>query len=134
MTCKLNVQNPHGSTHVQGTINVVAVVSCDVPAGRIRLQLSLFRVSPYASWAAPTLQKDGVKVLQNNKAVSCSEGPGDFRGWAAGTLTPPPGYQLSGSPTYERYGNLASVACGLAFSADTSDYSETLTFKFVRTD
>lgn len=134
ITCNLNVQDPHGSTHVSGTINVVARVSCGVPAARIRLQLSLFRVSPYKSWAAPTLQKDNVAVLQNNRAVSCSEGPADFRGWAAGTITPPPGYQLSGSPQYERYGNLRPVACGLAFAADTNDYSESLTFTFVRTE
>jgi hypothetical protein len=137
--CDLNVQNPHGSHHVSGTINVVAVVTCDVPAAKLRLALNLIRVSPNnKQWAAvPTATNENKARIQNNRAVSCSEGPGRFQGWGHATLTPPPGYVLSGSPDYKKYGNTVSVACGVArfgALADDDSPAESITFTFVRED
>lgn len=137
--CDLNVQNPHGSHHVSGTINVVAVVTCDVPAAKLRLALNLIRVSPNnRQWAAvPTVVNENKARIQNNRAVSCSEGPGKFQGWGHATLTPPPGYVLSGSPYYKKYGSTVSVACGLARSGalfQDDGPAESIEFTFVRED
>ncbi len=137
--CSLNVQNPHGSTHVAGTINVVAVVTCDIPAGSLKLALNLIRVSPNnRQWAAiPTKVNTDQRTIQNNVATSCSEGPGNFQGWGWATLTPPPGYQLSGSPDIKKYGNMVAVACGVPFAAEagaTEEPAESIEFTFIRTD
>lgn len=136
--CTLNVQNPHASGHVKGTINVVAVVTCDIPAGALRLAVNLIRISPNnKQWAAvPTATNTGERRIQNNAATSCSQGPGNFQGWAWATLTPPPGYQLSGSPDIKQYGKTLSVACGVR-SADigaADSIAESIEFTFVRTD
>ena len=133
--CGLNVQNVHRSTHINGTINGVAVITCQVPAGGLRLHYSLIRESPnYKQWAAPSVQNSGKKILQNNKGVSCSEGPADFRGWAQGELTPPAGYVLEGNAIQKGYGPLEGVACGVALMSAAISEGETTTVTFVRSD
>lgn len=134
-TCDLDVQNPHGSTHVKGTINVVAKVTCAIPAGEISLGTSLSRRSPnYKQWFANDVTTVGKRTAQNNRAVSCTEGPGQFRGWASATLTPPPGYKLVGPATFSTYGNTVSIPpCGASRIA-TGGSSSTVTVEFVRID
>ncbi|KGJ71769.1 hypothetical protein GY21_19960 [Cryobacterium roopkundense] len=138
ISCNLNVQNVHGSTHVSGTINGVAVISCTAAAGSLTLHYSLIRVSPnYTQWGAGSKSNAGQKTLQNNRAVSCSEGPGNFQGWAQGVISPPPGYTLVGPATSSKYGNNTGVACGVSQSIagnSESPSSETTTVTFVRSD
>jgi hypothetical protein len=135
--CSLNVQNVHASSHVSGTINGVAVVSCTGPAGQLTLHYSLIRVSPnYTQWGAGQKTNAGQVSLQNNRAVPCSEGPGQFRGWAQGVIVPPPGYTLVGPATHQDYGPLLSVACGAAFATDGAEpsISESTSVTFIRSD
>ena len=137
ITCNLNVQNVHGSTHVSGTINGVAKVSCDGAAGALALHYSLIRVSPNNNqWAAPSKYNSGKKTIQNNRAVACSAGPANFQGWAQGEITPPAGYTLVGSGVSSKYGNMNYVACGSSLLAggDEPTDSETLTITFARSD
>ena len=138
--CDLDVQHPHASQHYKGTINVVAVVTCEIPAAKLRLAVNLIRVSPNnKQWAAvPTKVNQGEKRIQNNAATSCSEGPGKFQGWGWATLTPPPGYVLSGSPDYKKYGSALNVACGVSRAAPATTPNglpaESIEFTFVRED
>ena len=133
--CGLNVQNVHPSSHVNGTINGVAVISCNVAAGSLTLHYSLIRESPnYKQWAAGSVSRAGVSSLQNNRAVSCSEGPANFRGWAQGEITPPAGYVLEGSAINKGYGPLSGVACGDALTSAAVDGGATTTVTFVRAD
>lgn len=118
--CVLGVHDVHGSTHVAGTINGVASISCNGPAASMTLHYSLIRLSPYAQWAGPSVTKSGVTTVSTNRAVSCSEGRANFRGWAQGKITPPPGYTLEGGTTYSAYGNTRYVEC----SGYTGPYSE----------
>jgi len=138
ITCNLNVQYVHGSTHVSGTINGVAVVTCTGgPAGSLLLHYSLIRVSPNPNqWAADDTSNVGASSLQNNRAVPCSEGPGDFRGWAMGVITPPPGYQLTGPAENKKYGAIQPVACGLslAFASSAPVLAESTSVTFTRSD
>lgn len=137
-TCDMNVQNAHGSTHVAGTINVVVVVKCQIAPTQIRLATSLIRTSPsYSQWHAGTKNESGVKTLQNNASTSCAQGPGQFRGWGWGTITPPPGYELQGPADYNKYGNITGVACGVVDRVaplGDDDVAEKLTLTFVRSD
>lgn len=121
ITCNLDVQWPHGSTHVSGTINEVVRIDCKyvtggkAPMGGLRLAMFLARVSPnFMQWHASPVTNTGASSIQNNKAVSCAEGPGDFRGWGWGTLTPPPGYSLVGPADYDKFGDTKATACGVA--------------------
>lgn len=133
--CRLNVQHVHGSVHVAGTINGVAKVECDIPAGSLALHYSLIRVSPNnTQWAATSQYNTGKSWIQNNKAVNCNQGPGMFQGWAQGELTPPPGYVLSGPPAIEKWGGARAVTCGAALRSTgfPAVSSEVMTVTFVR--
>lgn len=139
ISCGLDVQWVHGSHHVDGTINGVAVISCTGNAGSLTLHYSLMRVSPNnTQWGAGSKSNTGKRSLQNNRAVPCSEGPGHFQGWAQGVITPPPGYQLVGPPTYSKYGDSKSILCGatpLRSALDSGpDASESISVMFVRSD
>lgn len=81
ITCDLNVQNPHGSTHVQGTINVVSVVTCKGGnAARIEIQTELWRISTQGRWVGAATIVENKSSAQGNAATSCSAGPAQFRG------------------------------------------------------
>lgn len=137
ITCNLNVEYVHASTHVSGTINGVAKISCNGASGTLGLHYSLVRNSPtYAQWAATSKYNSAQSTIQNNKGVPCSYGPGYFQGWAQGELTPPPGYQVVGTGTSNQWGANRQVACGVGKSAAQSEpeVAETLTVTFVRND
>lgn len=136
--CTLTVQNIHASTHFTGTINGVAKIQCTANAAQLRLIYSLIRVSPNGTeWAATPKSKPATSWLQTNRGVSCSEGPGQFRGWAKGFITVPAGYELVGPASHSQYGNITSVACGGVNSApvdSTSTEGTTVTVTFIRND
>lgn len=46
--CSVQVQNPHNSTHVPGTINVVGTVNCSGAVPHIALFVTLYRNGKYA--------------------------------------------------------------------------------------
>lgn len=136
--CGLNVQHVHPSTHVNGSINGVAKINCTGNAGRLTLHYTLIRVSPNPKqWGAGSVTVRDRNSLQNNKGIRCSEGPGSFRGWAQGEISPPPGYQLEGPATYSKYGDTRSVMCGasrIASNSNSTDGEQTLSVNFVRSD
>lgn len=138
ISCGLNVQNVHSSTHINGTINGVATINCTGTAGKLTLHYSLIRVSPNPTqWGAPSVTNTGRSSIQNNRAVSCNQGPGTFRGWAQGVIVPPAGYTLVGPATSSGYGNITSVVCGatrFAPGSNASESGETVTVTFVRSD
>lgn len=137
-TCDLNVQYPHGSTHVSGTINVVSRVNCTAAPAMLQLDVSLKRTSlPQKTWYSPRASNLKQSSIQSNRAVSCSEGPGNFQGWARGIITPPPGYKLQGPPDYSKWGKIVFVICGpqmLQSMTNIPSVGETVTFTFVRED
>lgn len=138
ISCNLNVQNVHPSSHFSGTINGVATIGCTSAAGKLTLHYSLIRVSPNPTqWGGPSVTNTGQSWIQTNRAVDCNQGPGTFRGWAQGVIAPPPGYQLVGPATSSKYGNSTSVLCGatlLTPENKAAEISETLTVTFVRSD
>jgi hypothetical protein len=137
ITCDLNVEHVHPSSHKSGTINGVATVNCTAPAGSLTLHYSLIRVSPNnTQWGAGSLSNVGESSIQNNRAVPCSEGPGEFQGWAQGEISPPTGYELEGPATHSDYGASLGVACGddVADDESSSAIVESMTVTFVRSD
>ncbi|MGA1838839.1 hypothetical protein VD659_18120 [Herbiconiux sp. 11R-BC] len=135
--CDLNVEHVHPSSHVSGTINGVATIKCNAPAGSLTLHYSLIRVSPNnTQWGAGSKSNVEESSIQNNRAVSCSEGPGEFQGWAQGEISPPPGYELEGPAIHSDYGASLGVACGSDLTAgdSASQVTESMTVTFIRSD
>jgi hypothetical protein len=137
ITCSLGVHNPHPSSHVNGTINGTAKITCSGKAGSMALSYSLIRVSPKnKQWGAGLKKNTNKSTLSNNRAVSCKEGSGRFQGWAQGVIKPPAGYKLSGPATYSKYGKTIWVGCGNGpkpVSESTSQIGEEITITFVPT-
>lgn len=109
ITCTINVQYPHGSTHVSGTINVVSTVSCTAPVPRIQQRTALYKSGGSSWWGTP-VDKNGVAAVQSNAATSCSQAPGQFYGVAVTTINFPAGYSPS-THTGNTYGETRDVTC-----------------------
>jgi hypothetical protein len=115
IACTLNVQNAHGSTHVGGTVNVVATISCTpVAASRLSLQVTLYKVvcdpgcydAAYGKTGSTT--NYGHASVQANSAGPCT--PGDYFGSAYGSIVSPPGYTPP-SGTVSGAGRTSRVTC-----------------------
>lgn len=89
ITCTPQVQYPHKSTHVPGTVNVVVTLSCTKPVTRISIRAALYRNG--------NLVKDsgaknvyGASFAQNNAAEPCHTAT--YTGWMSYFVNFPPGY------------------------------------------
>jgi hypothetical protein len=68
ITCSANVQNPHNSSHVNGTVNVVVTLLCTATVPQINIRAALYRNG--------VLVKDsGQRTINNN--VGNWSGPQD---------------------------------------------------------
>lgn len=85
--CQFQVDRPHKSTHVPGTVNVIAWVRCNCPVDRIEmtLGLALNRVEVKRD----TFANSGSAYLEGNVAAPCVSGT--YNGAAVATITFPPG-------------------------------------------
>ncbi|WP_216364051.1 hypothetical protein, partial [Subtercola boreus] len=110
--CTIQAQNPHPSTHVNGTINGVGTVNCTSSVPEIYIYVVLQK-STGESWANPSRDYANTSSQQNNGASPCSAGPGIFRVETQYAITFPAG----ASPAYSA-GAVDSpwmqVACGSA--------------------
>ena len=116
--CTIKANNPHPSTHVNGTINAVGTVSCSVVMAEIYIKTTLEKATG-STWAGNTQDWYNVSSLQSNASTLCSQGPGTFRTRVSYVLRAPAGY----SPAYSAntiYSPWTSVACGLQFAASGS--------------
>lgn len=88
ITCQVQVQYPHNSTHVPGTVNVVGTTRCDAPIASIVLSLVLLKE------AQPVGRGISGRIVgaeaQVNAAAPCS--PGLYTGLMAFWLVFPPGF------------------------------------------
>ncbi|WP_162940150.1 hypothetical protein [Gryllotalpicola protaetiae] len=111
ITCTINVQNPHGSTHVSGTVNVVSTVSCTAPVASITQQTALYKTTGN-SWWGTKVTKAATSSAQSNASASCTVAPGNFYGTAVTSIVWPPGF--SGPQPPSAYGNTTAVNCSTA--------------------
>lgn len=122
--CTMNAQNPHGSTHVAGTINTVGTASCSIVMSEIYVKAVLYRADG-ASWAGAASDYFNTNYEQSNAATSCSAGPATFRMSLSYVLRAPAGYD----PAYSAntiYSPWVSVACGASFAATQKAVAEQL--------
>src|SRR3979411_2213544 len=69
ITCGISVDNPHKSTHVPGTVNVVARVACSAPISEINGIVGLYRNAVLVSYS--TGQNFGSATLTMNTTKPC---------------------------------------------------------------
>jgi hypothetical protein len=100
ITCFTNIDDPHQSSHVVGTVNVVGRVQCvfdptDLPAPVTSLSLRLQLL--YGPYPNGTVRSEGdffneeQASLSGNTATPCV--PGYYYPWAYVTVVFPPNYE-----------------------------------------
>ncbi len=133
ITCTLRVDNPHASTHVSGTINVSATMTCSRQIAEIYIRTTLYKGTGSPSWQGASNDRFNVAALSANAAAPCSAGPGSFYGYATSTVTPPAGYTVSGPNPVVKRGLSISVACGNArMAAESMPEPDSVTITLVK--
>lgn len=108
ISCSIATHNPHHSSHVPGTINVVSQVTCTAPVASITGTVALFRdITTLAATGSGS--NAGMAFLQMNAATStCVSGLYDAFGSA--TIVFPPGFNPP-SGQIGAWSNLVSLTC-----------------------
>lgn len=88
--CTITAQNPHGSTHVAGTVNTVGTVSCSMTMTEIYIQTTLEK-SNGQYWSGNVRDYFNSSYEMSNAATSCSQGPDSFRTRVSYVIQAPPG-------------------------------------------
>lgn len=96
IACEIKAHNPHKSSHVPGSINTSATLSCSSNVSALSMSVSLWREDPGVGWRVVQTGSNsnaGRNVLQASSGgfVACETGK-FYQGTAAGTITFPPGY------------------------------------------
>jgi hypothetical protein len=93
ITCTLAVQNPHNSTHVPGTVNVVSTIKCTSAVSYLDMNVGLYLEGVHV--ASGSNDASDTASLQANAATNCVSG--SWSGGATGAVTYPAGYTPSTS-------------------------------------
>lgn len=108
ITCTINAQHPHDSSHVGGTVNGVATISCSQAVSSLSITVELW-YQDAAVVAGPTSKSNfGRAFIKHNAATTCV--PGYYRTVATGRVVFPPGY-VPPSGTVGHYSPLIFVDC-----------------------
>jgi hypothetical protein len=107
ITCTPNVQNPHNSTHVPGTVNVVATFSCTAPVTELNVDAALYRNGVLVAESGYN-SVTGSSYAQNNAAEPCNNAT--YQGWGGFYVIFPPGYEPPAGST-SGFGNPAAITC-----------------------
>ena len=89
ITCTLQVNNPHQSSHVPGNVAVGATWTCTAPVASLAMDLRLIRNGVQKVAEQPCADA-GVSFLPCNTGTTCL--PGLYQGIATGTVEFPPGF------------------------------------------
>jgi hypothetical protein len=89
ITCTGNVQHPHKSSHVPGTVNVVVTVTCTQSVPVIGIRAALYRDTVLVADSGQSNFYD-VSFAQTNAAEPCHTAW--YQGWMGFTVVFPPGY------------------------------------------
>jgi hypothetical protein len=89
IVCTLQIQNPHKSTHVPGTVNIVATYSCSATVVELDIEITLYRNGLYVSDGSDSVEV--TSAMQANAATGCVSGT--YQGVAIGHVQFPAGYE-----------------------------------------
>jgi hypothetical protein len=106
ITCTVNVQNPHNSSHVHGTINTIATILCTGAMEELAQSVGLYYADKLVGQSYNS--NTGSPSLTGNFATACKTG--FYTGASAWLEVPPPGYE----PPYSEgvdYSNTVYIDC-----------------------
>ena len=110
ITCIIKVNDPHGSVHVTGNVNVTSTVQCTEPVARIQ-QETVLHWLPSSGHGGPIESVSNKSYIGTNDAVPCAgHAPGSFYGGAVTTVTFPPSFTPQ-SATDITIGRTIAVNC-----------------------
>lgn len=104
IVCDLQINNPHNSSHVFGTVNVVAKITCSSQVA-VSVTAYLYPPVPYQPIRGATGR--GTTTASSNAAKACTNGT--YQGYATATVAIPAGY--SGPSSASGYGNAINIIC-----------------------
>lgn len=107
ITCTGQAQYPHKSSHVPGTVNVVATVSCTAAVTSIGIRAALYRNGALVKDSGAKYVY-GTSFAQNNAAETCHNAT--YQGWMSFTVTFPPGYSPATGAGSD-WGSSVSITC-----------------------
>jgi len=107
VVCVANVQNPHKSVHVPGTVNVVVTLTCNATVPQINIRAALYRNGLLVRDSGQKTVNNS-NFAQHNAAVPCRNGT--YRGWMSfGVLFPPAHVPQTGAGSL--FGNSVFITC-----------------------
>lgn len=89
ISCTLSIEDPHNSTHVPGTVNVVAGVTCTSDV--VTISLSVFLGDSNGRLQEEDFTGNGTDELPGNAALDCEDG--DYEGLAEAEVVMPPDFE-----------------------------------------
>jgi hypothetical protein len=107
IVCTPNVQNPHNSSHVNGTINVVVTLTCTSVVPQINIRAALYKNGLLVKDSGQRTFNN-TAFAQNNAAVPCSNGT--YQGWMSYGVLFPPGFTPPTGAS-SGFGNAVSIVC-----------------------
>jgi hypothetical protein len=107
ITCTPNVQNPHKSTHVPGTVNVVVTIACTSPVSELHVNAALYRNGALVAQSGYRVFY-GTAFGSNNAAEPCHTAT--YTGWGGFGVLFPPGYVPQWATT-SGFGNSVFITC-----------------------
>lgn len=107
IVCRPNVQQPHNSSHVRGTINVVSTVTCTQAVASIAVRTALYRNRKRVRMTGARYFPNS-RLGANNAAVPCR--PGTYLGAMSWTVRFPPGY-VPAVVTRLAWGDTRKLSC-----------------------
>jgi hypothetical protein len=106
VTCTIAIYNPHKSTHVPGTINVVATIICSSIVASLDLDIYLYRGSTLVGDGSTS--NEARSAVQANAYSGCTSGY--YHGEAFGFIIYPAGYTPWADGGWV-YSNSVYIAC-----------------------
>lgn len=106
ITCTVNVQNPHNSSHVHGTVNTISTIACTGAMSELAQYVGLYYNNVLVG--EKYYSNGGVASLTGNFATPCKSGT--YIGASSWLEVPPPGYE----PPYSKgvsYSNVVKIVC-----------------------
>lgn len=96
ITCTLQVNYPHKSTHVPGMVNVTATLRCTAPVSSLSMVVGLYRNGSLVS--SNRVSNAGSAFLAGNSATPCVSAT--YVGAARGGIVFPPGFSPPSGTVY----------------------------------
>ena len=107
ITCTVAVQNPHESKRAPAHVKVIGTISCTAPVQSLAMTLQLFDGTMMVSQNKNCADQGAASLRCKTEAPCVS---GTYVGFAAGTVTFPPGFQPP-SWTGTATSNTVSITC-----------------------